>query len=58
MVSLEVSFEKYEDKISEKYNTEPDFMAYVDASDAFSTELENELGDQNGWTYQDEDGTL
>ena len=55
---LETAFTKYNTKIQQKYNTDPKFKAMADEINETAMDLGEELEDQNGWTFSDNDGSL
>jgi hypothetical protein len=55
---IEDAFTKYDQKMQFKYNTDPKFKALADKVTASSMDLGNSLGNANGWTFEDHDGSL
>jgi hypothetical protein len=55
---VETAFNKYEKKMEHKYNTDPKFKAMADRLNGSAMDLGNELGNGNGLTFEDNDGSL
>jgi hypothetical protein len=55
---IEVAFTKYDQKMQYKYNTDPKFKAMADKHVGNAMGLGEELGNKQGWTFEDNDGSL
>ena len=58
MNDIEVALNKYSSVMEAKYNSDPAFKAKVDAYIVSSSALGQELDNPNGWTFEDNDGSL
>jgi hypothetical protein len=58
MAEFETAFNKYQKKMEWKYNTDPKFKAMADRFNGSAMDLGNELGSENGWIFEDNEGSL
>ncbi len=55
---IEDAFRSYDYKLLHKYNTDPKFKGYADKFRGLAYELGDELQNENGWTFEDNDRSL
>ena len=58
MNEITAAFTKYQTAMEAKYNSDPVFRAKADALVASDMALGNELENEAGWTFEDNDGAL
>ena len=55
---IDAAFTKYQSAMEAKYNSDPAFKAKCDALMVSEMDLGNELDNEAGWTFEDNDGSL
>jgi hypothetical protein len=58
MGDVDQAFNKYQSTMMMKYNSDPRFKAMSDKHMANAEALGNELDNENGWTFEDNNGSL